>query len=352
MKAYRFGVYLPGALALLLALPGWWLDAQLAWAAYLAAWWFCTGCVMGGLVNVWIHNLTGGEWGEVIREPLLSLTRALPLLVLLFVPLFFGMHALYPWLSDAGHDARWAGELTRPEFKRVWLTPTFFVVRSIVYLAIWLGLALVSQQQAWRRSRPWSAAALLIYAITATLAAVDWVMSLVPVWYSTNLGLLVLTGQGLAGLAFGVAVATVRGSPSRAVMGDLGNILLTYVLLWAYLAFTAYLIIWGGNLPDEIVWYVRRLHTGWWWIGLLLITCHFFIPLLVLLSRSAKMVNIALGALAAGLLLIHLVDAWWLTVPSVRPRSAHVFWLAPLAAAGFIALVAARVRGDLVGRAA
>jgi hypothetical protein len=348
MRSGRFGAYVPGAIVLLLFLPAWWIDERLAWAAYLAAWWFCAGCAMGGLVNVWIHNLTGGAWGEAIREPLLVFSRTLPLLALLFIPVLFGMHVLYPWATEAGGDMRWAGELTHPEFKRAWLQPAFFVARSIVYVGVWLALALITQRAAWRRSRSWSAAALLIYAAVTTLAAVDWIMSLVPEWHSTTFGLLVMTGQGLAGAAFGIVAATARGSPPREVMRDLGNILLTYVLLWAYLAFTQYLIVWAGNLPDEIVWYVRRLNTGWWWIGWLLISCHFFVPLLVLLSRAAKSVTLVLGALAGGLLVVHLVDAWWLTVPSVRPESLHVFWVAPLAAAGLIALVAARVRGSML----
>jgi hypothetical protein len=349
MKTRVLAAYVPGAILLALLLPAWWIDAQLAWAAYLAAWWFCAGCAMGGLVNVWIHNLTGGAWGEAIREPLLALARALPLIALLFVPVFFGMHALYPWVPEAGGDARWAGELTRPGFKRTWLEPAFFIARSVGYLGIWVALALVTQHPAWRRSRPWSAAALLIYAVTTTLASVDWIMSLVPEWHSTTFGLLVMTGQGLAGAALGIVAATARAAPPREVMRDLGNILLTYVLLWAYLAFTQYLIVWAGNLPDEIDWYVRRLSSGWWWIGWLLITCHFFIPLLVLLSRTAKSVTLVLGALATALLAVHLVDAWWLTVPSVRPRSFHVLWFAPLAAGGVIALVAARVRSAMRG---
>ncbi len=331
--------YLPGVAALALCLPAWWIDARLAWVAYLAAWWFCAGCAMGGLVNVWIHNITGGEWGEAIRDPLLALSRAVPLLALLFVPVLLGMGVLYPWAHGAASDARWAGELSRPEFKRAWLEPTFFVVRSVAYLAMWVVLAAVTQRTRWRRSRRWSAAALLLYAMTTTFAAIDWLMSLVPLWHSTTFGLLALTGNGLAGACFGVAAAAYRTRTAPSVFRDLGNLLLTYVLVWAYLAFTQYLIIWAGNLPHEIVWYVARLQSSWSSVGVLLVAGHFFVPLLVLLSRGAKRVPLFLGGLAAALLAMHLVDAWWLTVPSVRAHSAHVLWVGPLAALAMIALI-------------
>jgi hypothetical protein len=342
MRLRGLAAYAPGALALALCLPAWWIDPKLAWAGYLAAWWFCAACVMGGLVNVWIHNLTGGEWGEAIRGPLLALSRTLPLLIVLFLPVLFGMHTLYSWTAEAERGVHWSQALARPEFKRTWLDAGFFVARSIAYLAIWLALAIVTTRPAWSRSRNWAVAALVIYAITTTFAAIDWIMSLVPLWHSTAFGLLILTGNGLAGAALGVLAATLRASASRSVLRDLGNILLTYVLLWAYIAFTQYLIIWAENLPDEIVWYTSRLQTHWWWVGCLLIAFHFFLPLLVLLSRTAKSAPLALAGLALALLVIHLVDAWWLTVPSVAPHSAHVLWLAPLAAAGLIALVGAR----------
>jgi hypothetical protein len=300
----------------------------------------CIGIVMGGLVNVWIHDLTGGAWGDAIRGPLIALSRAMPLLALLFVPVLLAKSALYPWavpLTDGDH--RWAGELSRPEFKRAWLDPMFFVVRSVLYLGIWVALAWFTPGAAWRRSRAWSAAALMIYGITATLAAVDWIMSLVPLWYSTAFGLLVVVGQGLAGLAVGIVAAALIGTYRPAVFRDLGNILLTYVLLWAYIAFTQYLIIWSENLPHEIAWYVPRVQTAWWWVGCLLIAGHFFVPLLLLLSRAMKDAPLMIAAISGGLLVAHAFDVFWLTVPSVRPDSIHVVWFAPLATAAFVMLL-------------
>jgi hypothetical protein len=263
------------------------------------------------------------------------------------------LHELYPWAADAAEgSARWSGELSSPEFKRAWLAPAFFAVRSVVYLAIWLVLERMTRNPRYARSRPFSAAALLVYWTTASLAAIDWLMSLMPLWYSTAFPPLVVTGQMLAGFAAGALAAALQAKATKSVFRDFGNLLLVYVLSWAYLAFTQYLIIWAENLPHEISWYVARLHTDWYWVGWLLVTCHFFLPLLILLSRDAKEAPLTLAALAAGLLLLHLVDVWWLVVPSVRPHAANVLWLAPLTAAALIALASAHLRrGPLTERA-
>jgi hypothetical protein len=302
-----------------LCLFAWWSGSKAAWATYLAVWWFCIGCVLGGLVNVWIHNLTGGAWGEEVREPLIALARVLPVLAIFFVPVLLAHATLYPWaVGTADGDHRWAGEVAHPEFRRAFLSPTFFVLRSIAYLAIWTVLAFFTRRHASSRSRPFSAAALMIYSITVTFAGVDWIMSLVPEWQSTVFGMLIMIGQGLAGLSFGIVALALAGVRRPGVFRDLGNLLLTYVLMWAYLAFTQYLIIWAENLPDEISWYVTRVQTGWLWVGSALILAHFFVPLLVLLSRNAKNAPAVLGALAGALLVAHVVDVFWLTVPSVH----------------------------------
>lgn len=338
--------YAPGIVLLALCLPGWLIDRTLFWATYLAAWWFCAGVALGALSNVWIHNLTGGAWGEAIREPALRLAHAMPLLGLLFVPVLLGMHELYSWsaASDAA-SGRWSGELSSPRFKNVWLTPSFFIVRSILYLSIWIVLEGMTRSARFNRSRPFSAAALIIYWTSASFAAIDWLMSLMPLWYSTAFPPLVVTGQMLAGFSAVLLAVAVQSRIARSVYRDLGNLLLVYVLCWAYLAFTQYLIIWAENLPHEIVWYVARLHTHWYWVGWLLVTAHFFVPLFVLLSREAKQAPFIIGLLAAGLLLLHLLDVWWLVVPSVRPASAHVLWLGPLAALALAVLAGVRVRG-------
>ncbi|WP_198358688.1 hypothetical protein [Noviherbaspirillum autotrophicum] len=305
-------------------------------AAYLAAWWFCCGLVMGGLANVWVHNLSGGQWGEAIRASSLDLARTMWLLALLFLPLLLGMRDLFPWAPQAALGAgRWAGELKTGSagFKSLWLTPWFFALRSLCYLGIWTLLAVLSRRPALQRAARFSAVALIVYALTVGLAAVDWIMSLMPLWYSSSFGLLAGTGQMLAGMALAVLLAARRGDQPPMVFRDLGNLLLMYVMTWAYLAFTQFLIIWSENLPHEIAWYLARRDGGWQAVAWLLALFHFFAPLLILLSRNAKEAPRMLGWLAAGLLAFHLLDVWWMTLPSLPVAWAQWLWTVPLACA-------------------
>jgi len=309
------GVGVPGAVLLALAVLGWLVDPVLFWAAYLAAWWFAMGIALGGLANVWIHNLTGGQWGVAVRDSQLAFARAIPLLALLFVPLLLAGGALYPWAANAAEGAaRWEGELSAAWFKSAWLSPGFFAARSVACLAIWVVLERVSRAPAYATSRPWSAAALLIYWATASLAAIDWLMSLMPTWYSTAFPALAVTGQMLGGFAAGALAATLRAKGSRRVYRHLGNLLLVYVLCWAYIAYTQYLIIWAEDLPHEIGWYVARFDSGWMAVARVLAIFHFFVPLVVLLWRDAKEAPLVLGTLALGLLF--LVWQW------IRPAEA------------------------------
>ncbi|HWT72235.1 MAG TPA: hypothetical protein VN361_08620 [Oxalicibacterium sp.] len=320
-----FAALLVGVAACLFA---WRVDAAALLAAYLAAWWFCIGLLLGGLANVWLHNLTGGEWGEAIRAPLLRNARWMWLATLLFLPIAFGVSHLYPWAQVEG-AAHLRQALSAPGFKSTWLQPGFFLVRSAVYLLIWCALAGFSMQPSLQRARLFSAFALIVYGFTVSLAAVDWIMSLMPLWYSSAFGLLAGTAQMLAAMALAIVYA-IRGGAPPSTLRDLGNLLLMYVMTWAYLAFVQFLIIWAENLPHEIGWYLVRVRDGWlglaWALALLL----FFVPQLVLLSRRAKETPSVLGALALGVLAMSMFYTWWLILPSVSAVSHSWLWLAPL----------------------
>jgi hypothetical protein len=232
---------------------------------------------------------------------------------------------------------RWSGDYAAPAFKNLWLNPLFFIARSIAYLLIWIALAFLSLRPALQRSRPFSAAALIVYGISVSLAAVDWIMSLMPAWYSSVFGWLIGTGQMLGGMALAVMLVARSAAPARSVLADLGNLLLMYVLTWAYLAFVQFLIIWAEDLPHEIAWYLPRMRSGWLIAAWLLVLFHFAAPLLILLSRHAKQSARLLGWLAASLLAARLLDAWWLVLPSVA-MPAGSLWIAPVAAAALGAL--------------
>jgi len=210
-------------------------------SSYLFAWLLFLGLALGGMANLMLHNLTGGTWGLAVRPAFVAMARLVPLAALLSLPVLFGMHALYP-IGENG-----------------WFAPAFFVMRALVYVALWSALSLLVIRIP---SQGLSAAGLIVYTFTMSLAAVDWIGSLVPQWYSTGFGLVVGVGQMLGAMALAVAYLGLRAGAPREIFVDLGNLLLMYVLTWAYLAFMQFLIVWVANLPREISWYVPRLQTG------------------------------------------------------------------------------------------
>lgn len=342
---------LAGLVLLALTLPGWWLDARVLLACWLAAWWWCLGLVLGGCVNVWLHRLTGGAWGEPVRAVGQALSRCMPWLLLGLVPVVAGLRWLYPWAGDP--QGAWREPLTRPAFTLAWLDARFFVARLLVYAIAWWWVAR-SARGAMGKGR--AAASLIVYAIVTSLAAVDLLASLLPQWYSTGFGLVALAAQALAGAAFAVLLAA-RLAPSRLAPAagnapplgrDLGNLLLMWTMSWAYLAFMQFLVIWAENLPREIAWYVPRLHTGWRWAALALVLAQFVLPFLALLLRDVKDQPARLAGVAAWLLAATALDAAWLVLPSVDAHSLHGWWLLPLSFAGFALLcfggVPARLR--------
>ena len=285
-------------------------------SSYLFAWLLFLGLALGGMANLMLHNLTGGPWGLAVRPTFIAAARLVPLAALLGIPVLIGMRHLFP-IAESG-----------------WFSAPFFVARSVVYLLVWSGFALFV-----RASVAGSAIGLIVYVFTTSLAATDWIASLVPQWYSTGFGLVVAIGQMLGAMALAVANVGFRARASqRQMFNDLGNLLLMYVMTWAYLAFMQFLIVWVGNLPREIAWYVPRLQTGWVALGVILVVFHFFAPLAILLFRSAKRSALFLGSLAAGLLAVHVIDVYWLVAPSVRPLGFHVSALDILALAVAAAL--------------
>jgi hypothetical protein len=281
-------------------------------SSYLFAWLLFLGLALGGMANLMLLELTGGRWGALVRPAFLAATRLVPLAALLAIPVLVAMRSLFP-IADSG-----------------WFSPGLFLFRSIAYLVIWSVLSFLVPR---RGSQGLGGAGLIVYAFTMSLAAVDWIGSLVPEWYSTALGLVVGVGQMLGAMALAVAHAGLKKRPGSVpeLFIDLGNLLLMYVMTWAYLAFMQFLIVWVGNLPREISWYVPRLQTGWFALGVLLVVFHFFAPLAILLSRAAKRAPFFLGSLAAALLAMHAVNVYWLVAPSVRPAGFSIAWLDPVA---------------------
>ena len=319
--------------------------------SYLFGYIFWLSIALGCFGILMLHHLVSGQWGHAIQRIVEAGARTLPLMALLFVPIALGLGHLYPW-SQADHAA--ASEVIAK--KSSYLNVPFFLIRAFCYFAFWSAAAYF--MTVWSRRQDENgdprltktmkgvaAPFLIAYVLTATFASVDWMMSLEPEWYSTIYGMMIITGQALSAFAFSVIGLRLLGSskPLSDVLTTrhfhhLGNLLLAFTILWAYMAFSQYLIIWSGNLPEENFWYIHRLNPGWSSIGLLLVIGHFFIPFLVLLSRRAKRVLRSLSWIAAGLLVMHFVDCFWLIKPAFSPGAFSFSWMdivAPAAVGGF-----------------
>jgi hypothetical protein len=338
-----------GAVLLLVALPALWLAPALFLAAWLAACWFNLGLVLGALTWLWIHRLTGGIWGQALRPHILALAARLPRVLLLCLPLAFGAARLYPWLGtppDVGAGPEQA-------FLGLWHAPSFLAARFVLYAIVWLALARGTRGPL---SSGGAAAALMLHLVVTSLASVDALAALVPGWSSSVFGLLALSGQALGGCAWVVALACaalhVQGRQPATegvpLTRDFGNLLLTAILIWAYLSFMQLLIIWAENLPREISWYVPRLQTGWLPVGVALVLLRFALPLVLLLFRSVKDSPLRLGLLAAAMVGVHALDVAWLVLPSVAPHATSAWWVTPALMAGLALLSFGGRRGGAI----
>ena len=287
-----------------------------------------------------------------IRRPMEAGAMTLLALVVLFLPVLFGLQRLYPW-ARAGVVERAIG--TYP--KSMYLNVPFFIGRAAFYFVVWIALALVLSHFSRRQdSSPnpapslWlqalSGPGLVVLFVTSSFAAIDWGMSLEPQWASTIYGAMLITGDALCTLALFTIVVVelstaepMRKTATSSRLHDVGNLTLAFVMLWAYMAFSQFLIIWSGNLSEETPWYVRRTHGGWQWVALLLIGVHFFLPFFALLFRETKEHARLLVRVAWVILIMHLVDLVWLVVPAaVESTGPRVFW-------GYLPMILAAMAG-------
>jgi hypothetical protein len=296
--------------------------------AYLVAWVYWTGVGLGSLALLMLQHLSGGAWGVVIRRILEAATRTLPVMAVLGLPILLGMGHLYHW-SDAEVAA--ADPMIRD--KAAYLNVPFFIVRYVLYFAIWSFLAL--RLSAWsaeqdRTGDPalvskmsrLSGGGLLVFGLTVTFAVVDWTMSVNPHWFSTMWGLLYIVGQGLSALAFAIAVLVMlsKQAPLDRVINsshlhDLGKLLFAFIMLWAYLSFSQFIIIYSANTQEEIPHYWVRAQNGWQWVGWALVAFHFVLPYVLLLSRDIKRDWRRLSVIASFVVGIRLLDYYWHVAP-------------------------------------
>jgi len=347
---FQQGALIVGVVFSVVMLVGSFMDRAQFFHSYLFGFSFWAGISIGALALLMLQHLTGGGWGLVIRRVLEAATRTLPLMLILFLPIIFGAHWIYPWT----HPEEMAKNAALVE-KAKYLNLTFFTVRAAIYFAIWLTLAFflnrwsllqdkTADGQFTKRMRVLSGPGMVLLVFTVTFASIDWFMSLDPEWSSTIYGFIFLGAWSLSALAFVVAAmaALVRYEPMNNVVGqlhfhDLGKLILALVMLWSYFAFSQFLIVWSGNLPEEISWYLPRTHGPWGAIALAVIILHFAFPFLFLLSRSFKRHAGKLVIVALLILVMRLVDLFWMITPNFTREQFHISWMdvvAPIAIGG------------------
>jgi hypothetical protein len=308
---------------------------------YLIAYMFWLGLSMGCLALLMVQYLSGGLWGLVIRRVLEAGSKQLPMMAVLFLPILLLRHHLYDWVEHPVQEAHW------------YLNTGNWIFRYILYFVIWILLMvrltswgdLLDRPVTGRapRFQAISGAGLVLYSLTMSFAAVDWVMSLDPHWGSTIYGLIFLVGQGLSAFCFSIIMLTVltRFEPYGDIVKpmqfhDIGKLTLAFVMLFAYFSFSQWLIIWSGNLPDEISWYLQRIRGGWGYVILAIVLFHFALPFAMLLSRELKRAGRRLIGLAILLMFMRLVDIYWYVVPNFPHVSMFSIWyiLAPIGVGG------------------
>jgi hypothetical protein len=316
--------------------------------SWLVSFLFFLSLALGALFFVLIQYASQGGWGTVVRRIGETVFATLPVTVVLFLPLLFGLRELYPWtVSGASeHDAllRW---------KAPYLNVPFFLIRAAIYFGSWSLIALFYYRGSWKqdstgdprvsaRLRRFAGPAIVVLGLTQTFAAIDWIMSLTPHWYSTMIGIYFFSGAFVAFIALlSVAAPAMRraGLLEEVItaehLQDIGKFLFAFTSFWAYIAFSQFLLIWYANLPEETIWYKARLEGSWETVSLLLMVGHFGVPFFYLMGRDVKRRGWTLGIGGVWLLAMHFVDLYWQVMPTLHPEGVT---LSALDAAAFLAV--------------
>lgn len=326
--------------------------------AYLVAWVYWTGVGLGSLGLLMVNHLTGGAWGLIIRRILEAATRTLPVMAVLGLPILFGMGHLYHWTHPT----------TDPVIleKAAYLNVPFFIGRYVFYFAVWCFLALRLSALSAEQDRTGAPAiadkmmrlsggGLLVFGLTVTFALVDWTMSVNPHWFSTMWGLLYVVGFGLSAFAFAIYILARLGkeSPMDRIVNpshfhDLGKLMFAFIMLWAYLSFSQFIIIYSANTLEEIPHYWVRSQHGWQYVAAILVVLHFILPYVLLLARDIKRDWSRVSKIALWLVGIRVVDYYWHVAPEFHPNlSVGLIDVAlPIALGGvFVMLFAMQLKG-------
>ncbi len=325
-----------GGIALLICLIYAFLNSTQFFQSYLYAFIFWVGLSLGSLIWLMIQHLTGGRWPVPTQRIFEAGAMTVPLMGVLFIPLFFGLAVLYPWARP--------GALNDPVIaaKQVMLNVPFFIIRQIIYFAIWSTLAIVLNRMsarlderddpALRRRMEWvSGPGVVLYVMTMTFAAIDWSMSIEPDFYSSMYAVIYMIGQGLTALSFTAIVLHLLRNreplPTYATaprFHDIGSLMFAFIVLWTYTSFSQYLIIWSSNTAELAPWYAEHGRNGWEYFAIGLIAFQFFTPFFILLSRKIKRTSRYLAIVAGFIIFMRLVDLFWVIKPSFHPESVYI----------------------------
>ncbi len=349
-----------GAVALVI---GVFTNPAQAYFSYLTAYAFALGIALGALFLILIEQLISSTWFVVVRRAAESIASSLPLLLVLFVPIPLGARWLFPWTHVASLESQTRSLVAQ---KTAYLNLPFFIARAAVYFACWIAIAEEVRRWSLRqdqdRSAEWSqrirtlsAPALIVLAFTMGFAAIDWLMSLSPVFSSTIFGVQLFAGAMLGALAL---IAWLLGHPADSPLAAastedhraaMGKMIFTFAIFWAYTTFVQLLIVWIADLPAEIAWYSARIAGTWRAFGLLVAAGQFGVPFALMLSHSLKRSRRVLAGLGMWLLVVHYLELYWIVMPQLHPGGIGPHWLDAGAAAAVVGVTVAftmwRARG-------
>lgn len=346
IDARRSRALVAGAVGLVACAIGFVVDRDHFFRSWLIAYLLFLGIALGSMALLMIQHLSGGAWG-VFRRVFEASSRTLPLMALLFLPIVLGMTSLYPWTHP---DLVQQDEVLR--HKAVYLNTGFFLLRALVYFAGWILIAWTMTRWSRRqdegdmnvnlRLQYLSGGGLVFYALAATFAAIDWIMSINPHWYSTLFGFIFIGGQGLSALSFTIIVSTflARRAPMASLLKpshfhDLGKLSLAFVMFWAYFNFSQYMLVYAGNLVEEIPYFITRISHGWQYLAVFLVLFHFVVPFSLLLSRDVKRMPHRLVWVALALLAVRYIDLFMLVSPEFDATGVNLHLLAGEHEGGF-----------------
>ena len=350
LSQVQLAALLIGLVALGITAYGAFIHTSQFFFSYLFGYLFWLGLSLGCFLVTMIHTLTGGRWGYPTRRFLEAGFMVLPLMLVLFIPIFFGLRELYPW---ARPEELAAEKVLRQ--RHVYMNAWAYIARAVFFLGLWIWMSQLLrkwslQQDATsdaaptRKARTLSGIGIVIYGLLGTFATVDWIMSLEKHWYSTMYAVIVIIGQILVAYSFSVVLLTLfrRQEPlvevvTKSQYHQLGNLLLAFVMFWTYVSFGQLLIVYSGDKPDELDWYLHRIASNWKLVVAALGLFHFFLPFYLLLFRAVKKHFAPLTTLAALLFVVHIVAIYWLVMPAFHQGGLAISWLdftAPLGIGG------------------